>query len=174
MENLGTMVLSPIYYRFKKKSNLKEYLKSKNLAKVKKAKKILKFNNEKDFHLVKRLLEEAQDNPEAKVGLAIIYYRGYGFIKKDLLKSKNLLIEAIAQENKKSSLLLFYYFGHEQEVRQRLGLVQEENLIKFKNCIQKELNVYDKPECRGHYQQTINFLRKIIQKYEFMLKPEEK
>lgn len=168
------MVLSPIYYRLKKKNNLKEYLKLKNLAKVKKAKKIRKLNNEKDFQDAKRLLEEAQDYHEAKVGLAIIYFRGYGYIKTDHLKSKNLLMKALEQGNKKAFLLLFYYFGHEQEVRQRLGLVQEENLIKFKNCIQKQLNVYDKPECRGHYQITINFFRKLIQKYEFMLKPEEK
>lgn len=136
LENLGTMVLSPVYYRAKKKNNPKEYLKLKNLAKVEKAKKILKLNSEKDFQVAKRLLEEAQDYHEAKVGLAIIYFRGYGYIKTDHLKSKNLLMKAYEQGNKKAFLFLFYYFGHNQEVGQELDLV-EEDLIKFKIRIQE-------------------------------------
>ena len=168
------MVLSRVYYRSKKKYNPKEYLKLKNLAKVEKAKKILKLNNEKDFQVAKRLLEEAQDYHEAKVGLAIIYFRGYGYIKTDHLKSKNLLMKALEQGNTKASLLLFYYFGDKQEVLQRLGLVQEENLNKFKNRIQEQLDVYVKGQCKGHYQRSVSFFRKLIQKHEFMNKPQEK
>jgi len=168
------MVLSPVYYISKKKNNPKDYLKLKNLAKVNKAKKILKLNNEKDFLIAKSLLEEAQDYHEAKVGLAIIYFRGYGYIKTDHLKSKNLLMKALEQGNIKASFLLFYYFGDKQEVRQRLGLVQEENLIKFRNCIQKQLDVYVKGQCKGDYERSVSFFRKVIQKHEFMNKPEEK
>ena len=79
------MVLSPIY---RKKTFPKEYSSLSNQKKVNLAKKILNFHHKEKFNLAKRLLEEADEDSEAKLGLAIIYGKERPFSSFKPWKSK--------------------------------------------------------------------------------------
>ena len=125
------MVLSVIY---RKKTFPKEYSSLSNQEKVNLAKKILNFHHKEKFNLAKRLLEEADEDSEAKLGLAIIHGKERLFSSFKPWKSKIYLMEAYFQQHNLNTLLLLIdYFGHEADI------LEESDFIKAQKYIQKGL-----------------------------------
>lgn len=130
-----------------KKTLLRDISELSNPEKIEEAKKVLSFDDEEDFKLGKRLLEAAQEDSEAKIGLAIILRKKRKFSLPDNKKSKEYLIDAYFKQNNQKALIpLISYFGEKKEIQKRLDLSKakdylRENLNRFKEIITSDNNL---------------------------------
>lgn len=148
-----------------------------NAEKIEEAKKILSFNDEENFKLGKRLLEAAQEDSEAKIGLAIILHKRRKFSLPNLGMSRDYIEYAyFVQLNPRAFIPLINYFGYEPRIYKQLDLDEtKEHLEQFykfdnknkflQNCIQSVNSLIEqKLIIKNPKRQVLSTINRVLNK----------